>query len=447
MSKKICALLLGLSLGVASALGAPTSSEEGLPFIGKYKINRYKFKNGLTLLVQEDHTSPTFAYHTWFRVGSKDEVPKYTGLAHLFEHLMFKATKNHPEGEFDRLLERAGAEGENAFTSNDYTAYIQEMPADKLDLIMELEADRMVNLVVDENAFKTEREVVQNERRERTENSPDGTIYQTLDEVAFTTHPYKWPVIGYKEDLERMTHKDASDFYKKHYSPNNATIVVVGDVDPDAVVKRVEKYYGAIPAQPELERKVAVEPEQKGERRKTLPLNIQVQKLLIGYKVPGIEHPDSPIFEVIQGILSEGKSGRLDKALTDAGITTELYTGSRQSEHPGLFLIGMEIQKGKTAAQADKILQRELARLASTPVDERELAKAKNLLNAGFYDGLGSAMSRARFLGSYETTLRDYRRGLAIQDNLLKVTAADVQRVAKSLFKNENRTVIVGVPK
>jgi zinc protease len=222
-------IVFGALLCVSCAGTPPKPENHALPFIGGFEVHRYVLDNGLKLMIVEDHSSPTFAYHTWFRVGSRDEKVKYTGLAHLFEHMMFKGTTVHPPGEFDRLLERAGAEGENAFTSHDYTAYVQEMPKSELDLIVRLEADRMVNLVVDEKSFKTETEVVQNERRFRTENSPDGTLTQILFETAFTKHSYHWPVIGYQEDLERMSAQDAFSFYKTFYNPNNAVVVVVGE--------------------------------------------------------------------------------------------------------------------------------------------------------------------------------------------------------------------------
>lgn len=216
------------------------------------KVYKYELENGLKLIVLEDHSAPTFAYHTWFSVGSMDEDPKYTGLAHLFEHMMFKATKNHPDGDFDHILESAGAEGENAFTNRDYTGYVQSLPRhgkrDNLELIAELESDRMVNLIVDEEVLNKEREVVQNERRFRNENSPEGKMYERVYELAFKKHSYHWPVIGYEEHLQRTKAKECYEFYKRYYAPNNATIVIVGDVKHTDALNIVSKYYGAIPS-------------------------------------------------------------------------------------------------------------------------------------------------------------------------------------------------------
>ncbi|NDG83730.1 MAG: insulinase family protein, partial [Proteobacteria bacterium] len=208
---------------------APGVQKEGhfevIPFAGNFSLRRARLPNGLKILILKDPSSPTFAYQTWFNVGSRNEVAGKTGLAHLFEHLMFKGTTHHKEGEFDALLEQAGAEGENAFTSNDHTAYVQELPDTRFDLITDLEADRMVNLIVNDASFKTEREVVQNERRFRKENSAEGTMYQTLFETSFSEHPYHWPVIGYEQDLNAMTAQDARDFYERFYSPDRATVV------------------------------------------------------------------------------------------------------------------------------------------------------------------------------------------------------------------------------
>jgi zinc protease len=232
------------------------------------------------------------------------------------------------DGEFDRILEAAGAEGQNAFTSRDYTAYIQELPKDKLELMARLESDRMVNLLVNDKAFKTETEVVQNERRFRNENSPDGTMFQELFELAFTKHPYHWPVIGYQTDLDRMSGKDAVEFYKSFYSPNHATIVVVGDVTPAEVMKVVEKHYGNLPAQQAPVRTLEEEPAQTSARHKILKLNMKTEKIIMGYHIPSIQSQDMPAIELLQALLGGGKSSRLHKALVDKGIATavEVYS-------------------------------------------------------------------------------------------------------------------------
>jgi zinc protease len=439
---------------LAACSGKPTkvatespAGPDTVPLVGDFKVHRYSLDNGLRLLVVEDHSSPTFAYQTWFKVGSRDETMGRTGLAHLFEHMMFKETKNHKDGEFDRLLEGAGAEGENAFTSRDYTAYVQEMPSDKLDLLMSLESDRMVNLMVNDAAFKTEREVVQNERRFRNENSPDGTMYQDIFDAAFTKHSYHWPVIGYQKDLDAMTSENARAFYRAYYSPNHATVVVVGDVDPATVLAKAKQYYGAIPGQVSPAHDIPAEPVQKGVRRRTLKLNIQVEKLLIGYHIPGVLDQDIPAIGVLSSVLTGGKSSRLSRALVDTGIASAVDTYDLEDKDPSLLIFIANMQKGKHAAQAESVIHKEIARLIKAPVSDEELQRAKNRVTFGFYEGLGSNSEKARFLGHYEAIAGDFTLGLQRFHQVQKVTAADVQAVAKRYLTPANRTVITGVRK
>lgn len=442
--------LLGFTFALATGCASSqikTPSHEILPFAGSFKVHRYDLKNGLRVLVLEDHSSPTFAYQTWFRVGSRNEVPGKTGLAHFFEHMMFKETKNLKDGEFDRLLEKAGVQGENAFTSRDYTAYIEELPKDKLSLVARLEADRMQNLVIDEKGFNTEKEVVQNERRFRNENNPDGLLYQEIYEVAFKHHPYHWPVIGYEQDLAKMKASEGLDFYRSFYAPNHATLVVVGDVDPEEVYSTVTKFYGNIPAGAEFKSLAPIEPPQKSPRLKQLKLNIQVEKAVVAYRIPGISHEDIPALQVMQSILTGGKSSRLYRALVDSGVATAADSFDPDSKDPGLLIFWISLQKGKKAAAAESILLRECARLASERVSSQELERAKNKLSFDFYDGLTSSFQKALFMGTYEVLASDFQVGLRIREKIQTVTPADIQRVAKTYLKNNARTVLTGVPK
>ncbi len=447
----VFAVLPGLLLQSGCAgkpIPAPVShSEKGQALTGSLKVHRFELDNGLKLLVLEDHSSPTFAYHTWFKVGSMDEREGYTGLAHLFEHMMFKGTKNHPEGDFDRILEEAGVQGENAFTSNDYTAYVQELPADKLELIAALEADRMVNLIVNEESFKTEREVVHNERRLRKENNPSGKMFEELFGTAYEKHAYRWPVIGYEQDLNRMTAKDAAEFYTSYYSPSNATVVVAGAIKPEQALTTVKKYYGKIPGRVVTHPAATPEPEQTATRKKILKLNIQVEQMLMAYHIPAVDHADIPAINLLNQILLGGKSSRLDRALVDTGIATSVGGDESDGRNPALTLISVSLQRGKSAAQAETVILRELARLSREPVGKAELERAKNGLSFQFYSGLTSNSGRARFLGTYETLLGDFAAGARIHEKTLSLNAADVQAAAKRYFHPNKRTVIIGVPK
>ncbi|MGK5081944.1 pitrilysin family protein [Bdellovibrionota bacterium FG-1] len=426
---------------------APSANEPTVPLVGDSKVHRFILDNGLRLLVVEDHRSPTFAYQTWFKVGSRDEIAGRTGLAHLFEHMMFKETKNFKDGEFDKILEGAGAEGENAFTSRDYTAYVQEMPSDKLDLIMRMESDRMVNLLVNEKAFKTETDVVQNERRFRNENSPDGLMYQEIYETAFTQHPYHWPVVGYQKDLDAMHAQDALDFYHGYYSPNHATLVVTGDVVPAQVFELAKKYYGSLVAQTTPGHLIAAEPPQEAPRRKRLKLNIQVEKLLLAYHIPGILDSDMATLDVLQAVLTGGKSSRLYRALVETGIAANVDAYDIEDKDPSIFIFTVNLQKGKKAADAETIIIKELARLTREPVTEQEMERAKNRIQFGFYEGLESNAQKANFLGHYEAVANDFTLGLDHFKKVPTVTAPDIRNAAKKYFNPTNRTVITGVNK
>jgi zinc protease len=418
-----------------------------IPLVGSFQVQRYVLGNGLKLLVVEDHSSPTFAYQTWFSVGSGDEVSGKTGLAHLFEHLMFKATTTHPEGEFDHILEGSGVEEENAFTSWDYTAYVQELPKDKLDLIAQLESDRMVNLVVNDDSFKTEREVVQNERRFRTENSPDGMIWQDLYELAFENSSYHWPVIGYEKDLNDMTAEDPRSFYRAYYSPNHATIIVVGDVVPGDVLKTIQKYYGGFLPQNTPAHSVVVEPAQMSDRHKEVSLNIQVEKLALGFKIPGIMTDDIPTLDVLDALLTGGKSSRLQRALVDTGIASSIGTSVMEQRYPTLFVFECNLQQSKKAFMAESVIMTELERLGSEQVSLPELERAKNRVQFTFYQGMEGSGDKAGFLGRYEAMTGSFERGLEIQRQTLLVTPQQLQAVVQKYFASNNRTVITGVIK
>jgi len=415
--------------------------------VGSFEVKRVKFQNGLKLLILKDDSSPTFAYQTWFEVGSRNEVIGKTGLAHLFEHMMFKGTKKHPDGKFDSILEQAGVEGENAFTSNDHTVYIQELPKEHLDLIINLESDRMVNLVVDDQSFKTEREVVQNERRYRKENSAEGTLYQIMFETIFTDSPYHWPVIGYEEDLNKMNAQDAREFYERYYSPDRATIVVVGDVNENEVIRLVDKHYGSIPAKNTTNGTIKQDSEQTVQKRKKVPLNIQNDKLWMAYRIPEGTHPDAPVFELIQGLLSDGMNSRLNRSLVNSGISTSASSGSFSMKDPGIFVFMTDLQKGKSASLAEGIILREIEQLKNKPVPADELQRAKNVIRFHFYEQLSTAKGKANFLGENETRFGNFEAGMRMRDEIMKVTPEQIMNAAKKYFNTTNMTVLTGVPK
>jgi zinc protease len=441
---------LGLLPLILITLGCATTSNKSAPsgdlLVGSLRVQSKTLSNGLKILVAEDRASPTFAIQTWFNVGSRHEKQGYTGLAHLFEHMMFKGTKDAPEGQFDRTLEQAGADGVNAMTSHDYTVYVQELPKERLDLILKLEADRMTNLIVDQKTFATEREVVQNERRDRVENNPDGLMWQELFARAYSQHPYGWPVIGFKEDLERMTAEDAAAFYRNHYVPSNAVLVVVGDVNADEVFSLARKHYGSIPSGKPDRHPIPVEPEQTSPRRRTMELPQKVEKLYMAYKVGDVRSEDTAALEVLQGILTEGKSSRLSRSLVDSSIASSVSSGNYQMVDPSIFMFSVNLQVGKKAAVAETLILQELERLGREPIGADELARGINQMDYYFYEGLSSNSERARFLGRAEIGFGDFREALRLHQRIRSITPEQVRAVVQKYFSPQKRTVVVGVP-
>ena len=420
------------------------------PLLTLGSVSEYRYSNGLTLLVYPDRNSPTIAYQTWYDVGSKDETPGYTGLAHLFEHMMFKKTKNLADGEFDRILDTAGAEGQNAFTTHDRTVYIQELPKERLELIIRLESDRMANLIIDEEAFKTEREVVQNERRLRTENSPDGMMFQEIFGLAYQTHPYRWPVIGYQEDLNRMTATDARAFYDRFYRPDRATIVVTGDINPDEVARLVKSYYESI--QPRTSNtatsgKSSIEAELKGLKQKKIPFNIQIEKLLIGFRSPPGASEDRAALLVLDGILSGGKSSRFEKKLVETGIAAGAFSHWMEAEDPSLFLIGASLMENRISEEAESVILRELETLQKELVSDAEIKRVVKKIRFSLFEGLNSNAEIANFLGESQSLYGDFTKGLTLIDDLSRIQPIDVQRVSKKYFNLNSRVVLRGIPK
>lgn len=443
----LTSFLISISFISCSTLPQGASPLEEVKIEGNFFAKRTVLKNGLKIVVVEDSSSPTFAYQTWFDVGSRHETPGRTGLAHLFEHMMFKGTKKYGEGQFDKILEAAGVEGQNAFTSFDHTVYIQELPKEKLNLIIDLESDRMTNLVVNDQSFATEREVVQNERRFRKENSAEGTLFQTLFETAFKDHSYHWPVIGYEQDLNIMSAQDARDFYERFYSPDRATIVVVGDVNATEVIRKISSAYGHIQARKTSNPEIKTESKQTAQRRKREKLNIEIEKLWMGFKIPEANHPDTPVFEVIQSILSDGQNSRLNRALVDTGIATSVSTGSFMLHDPGLFTVMADLQKGKPSHLAEAVVFREIDRLKKTKVQAEELSRAKNVILFNFLNRLQSSSGLANYVGNNETLFGHVKKGSEFREKINSVTPEDIQRVSQQYLNSNQLTLVVGSPK
>ena len=407
---------------------------------------RYRLANGLGLIAAVDKRAPIVALQTWFRVGSRHERPGATGMAHLFEHLMFGQTESLPPGEFDRLVERTGGES-NAATWVDWTYYKLSLPARDLALGVRLEAERMQHLVLEPTPVEAERDVVTNERRERVEDDVDGWLDEQLMAHAFTVHPYRWPTIGWMEDIRALALPEIRAFYRTWYAPNNATIVCVGDFDDQELRDLIEKHYGHIPAAqlpavPEL-----TEPVQSKERIVRAPKPIATDRLLVGYKAPGQDHPDWAALEIVSTLLAGCPSARLYRRLViDQEAASSVDAQLTPFRDPSLLRLAVTSARGHRADEILAAIDREIAGLLEQPPSAGEVEKAKALAETDFWSGLADVDGKAEALGHYETALGDFRRLSTIAERLTAVTAADVERAVRTYLIPTHRTIVIAEP-
>jgi zinc protease len=433
-------LLICLSAALKPA-GAAEASPPALD------VTEATLDNGLRVLVLEDHRSPVISAQVWYRVGSRNERPGATGLAHFLEHMMFKGTPTHGKGEFARMVEHNGGQ-DNAFTTQDVTSYFVDVAADKVDMVLGLEADRMRHLLLDPKEIDSERQVVMEERRTRTEDDPDGLISEEMNSLAFKAHPYRWPVIGWMEDIKRINAAELRAFYDMYYQPNNAILVVVGDVKAPEVMERVRRLFGPIPRGPALPPVTAVEPPQIDERRVLVSkAGAQLPVVDLAWHVPNHESPDSPALELLSTILSEGRASRLYRKLVYEGRLALGAGGdySYFSRDPNLFAFYATPLPGQTAQALEQALLAEVELLKNEPVPEEELQRAKNQIEAAFVWRQDSVHSRASSLAHFELA-GSWRLQAAFVPRIRAVTAADLQRVARTYFPTDRKNVAILLP-
>lgn len=416
------------------------------PFLGDTHLDRFDFENGLRLFVSQNKLAPVFSYQTWFDVGSRDEEQGKSGLAHLFEHMMFKGTKLRPQGVFDRTMESAGARDLNAFTSTDYTAYVASLPVKELELVAELESDRMVGLALTKEQFESELEVVQNERKQVMENNPEGQMYEELQRLAFSAHAYGRPVIGYEQDLTAMKKVDCEAFYRAYYAPDRAVICVSGDVAPEKVARTVLKHYGKIPASGKKNPPPKIEPVQKEERVSILSLPVQVEKAYFGYKIPEGRHADQVALSVLSMALSTGRSSRLYRSVVDKGICIDVGASVSGSKDPALFYLSFTCQSGRKAEEAVDAIDREVNEVVKNGITEEELERVKNKLRTEIHQGLSTNPAVARFIGQHELVLGDVRNALKEIEQIEKIELAEVKRAAGQYLRKDQRSIVIGKP-
>jgi zinc protease len=403
--------------------------------------------NGLRVLLLEDHRSPIVTVQMWYRVGSRNEARGATGIAHFLEHLMFRGTAKYGPGVFARLVERNGGQ-DNAFTSQDVTSYYVNIAADKLDLVLDLESDRMHNLQLDPKIITSEREVVIEERRTRTEDDPGGFLGEEVSALAFRAHSYGQPIIGWTVDLNRITPEEIRAFYRTYYVPNNALLVAVGDFKAAEVLAKIKTTFGAIPRAAALPPVLAVEPPQNGERRVHVQKQAQLPIVYIGYPVPNHTSPDAPALELLSVVLAGGRSSRLYRELVyDRQLALEAGGDySYFSLDPNLFWFWATPLPGQTPETLEKELLAQMEKLGREPVSDVELTRAKNQIEASFVFQDDSIHRRASLLARFEL-LGDYARKDKYLDLIRAVTAADLQRVARAYFQDDKKNVGILVPK
>ncbi len=402
--------------------------------------------NGLRVIVKEDHRAPTVAHMVWYRAGSMDETNGTTGVAHLLEHMMFKGTPTTGAGEFSRLVAAAGGR-DNAFTSKDYTAYFQQVPKQKLAQMMQLEADRMRHLTLDAKEFAQEIKVVMEERRLRTEDQPQALLGEQMGAMAFQAHPYRVPVIGWMNDLESMTVQDARNWYERWYVPNNAFVVIVGDVDHRAVFKLAEKYYGPLKPRALPARKPQDEPGQSGMRRLTVKAPADLPVVLMAYKVPVLRDVEKDVdpyaLEMLASVLDGHEAARFSKSLIrEQRLAVSAGVGyDATARGPGLFYLQGSPSEGRTRAELEAGFRAEITRIVKDGVDADELARARAQLVASQIYKLDSMFAQAMEIGQLETAGISYRQDKRIIEKLQSVSAEQVRAVAQNYLRDEQLTV------
>jgi len=437
MQAAILAMLFAVSV---TAAGEGSTADLGS------EIRTKTLDNGLKVIVWPDHDIPNVAMYNWVKAGARNERPGITGLSHFFEHMMFNGSEKYGPGEFDRVMEANGG-ANNAFTSSDVTVYQNWFPRTALEVIFDLEADRIANLKFDEEVIESERGVVHSERRLRVDNSNMGQLYEQAQAMAFVAHPYQFPVIGWPSDIAAWSHEDLVGYFKTYYAPNNGNLIVVGDVTPEEIFELAEKYLEPIPSQDPPEPVRTVEPEQLGERRFVIEKEAQVPLIVMAYHIGAGDDPEAPALRLLLSILTDGDSSRLHQRLVEQDQVA-ISVGSFQDEgfDPGLAWFRATLSEATDPATAEKTIDEELQKVVKDGVTDDELRKAKNIYLSGFWRNMKTINGKAYALGEYEVFHGDYRKLFEAPAIYDAVTREQVQQVAAKVLRRTNRTVGVLKP-
>jgi zinc protease len=419
---------------------------ETVPFGASLTIDRYRMQNGLAILLCEDKSAPVVSVHTWFRVGSRHEVEGKTGLAHLFEHLMFNEIEGRGAGEFDRKLEEAGAES-NASTWLDWTQYNIAIPKEQLPLVLELESERMSKLVLREPQVTSEKEVVANERRYRVDDDVEGAVNELLWATAFTKHAYKWPTIGWMKDIEGFTTQDCEAFYRAYYAPNNAALVISGDFKTADVLRMICQRYGVLPSSSLPLEDAQPEPPQTSERRLEVKKATSTEKVVVGYHAPALGDFDHPAISLLSEVLFGGRASRLHQRMVrELELASEVRGSVGPFHDPGLFEVYAAAREGHTAEELLAVLDEELKKVMDAPVTNEEMARASARFELGLLGGLETADGKASTIGFYEAVLGRPAAAFERLDATRRLTQSDLLRAARRYLDPSQRSVILVRP-
>ena len=432
---------------VAGAFETPTGATTVRP--PAFKFEDYTLPNGLRVILLEDHSTPIVHVTLWYHVGSKNEKPGRTGFAHLFEHMMFKGSRNvQPEAHTSYIASVGGQS--NAYTTEDTTVFWQTVPAQYLPLTLWLEADRMASLRVEDATFRTEREVVKEERRQRVENQPYGRLSEIIYEQAFTTHPYRYPVIGSMADLEAASIEDVREFHRTYYRPDNATLVIAGDFDPATARGLIEREFSKVPKPTgTVPRTIPQEPVRTKEKRVTIEEDWPLPAVVVAYPITYDGHPDSYPLHIAAKVLSDGTSSRIYQRLVyKERLALSAFGQANLIEHPNLFYAVAIVAPGQTPAQVERALIEEMEKLVKEPITDRELQRSKNQFARDYVLGRQTVQAKATTLahavvlhnGDVDTADGEF-------DIFQKMTTADVQRVARTYFTPQSRMVLTVMPR
>ena len=420
----------------------PYEKIDEINLLGSLTIEHYKLPNGLQVAIVRDTTTPIFTYQTWFKTGSADEPPGHQGLAHLFEHMMFRETTHRPMGEFDKTVNENGGRGTNAYTSRDQTVYFFSFPDDKLSLATDLEADRMEDLVIDSTMFATEKGAVLSEKK-RGLSDPTRFLWEKVYDLAYTQHPYKYSTIGTEESIKSFTVKEAKDFYKNFYAPNNALIIVAGDVDPDRVMQTIVAKYGEYKPSITKKREITTEPVQREDRSETVTHPKAIQRALARvWHIPNMLSPDYPALAMVGRLLTSGKSAVLNQRLVDNAKVTSLAADAYVSKDLGTFEFYVQLSDAEPYDDVENVFHNAVAELAAGKISDDQLQIVKNNMMKELYRSMTNPSSLARLLGDGYIDTNDLAFQINVVGRIEKVTKEDIRRVITKYILDAKSTTV-----